>query len=44
MHHSSVIKRFRWAHLDSFKRLGKSLESWRDGILNYFKNPISNAA
>ena len=40
----SVVKRFKGSRFDPFKRLGKSLESWRDGILNYFGNPVSNAA
>jgi transposase len=38
-----VVRRFRCSHLAPFKKLGLSLKSWRDGILNYFNNPISNA-
>ena len=39
-----VVRRFRCSHLAPFKKLGLSLKSWRDGILNYFKHPVSNAA
>jgi transposase len=39
-----VIRRFRCSHLEPFKKLGLSLKSWRDGILNYFKHSVSNAA
>jgi len=29
--------------LEPFKKLGLRLKSWRDGVLNYFKHPISDA-
>jgi transposase len=39
-----TIRRFRCSHLAPFKKTGLSLKSWRDGILNYFSHPVSNAA
>jgi len=39
---SAYISVCRRSRLPSFKKLGKRLGKWKDGILNYFDHPITN--
>lgn len=39
-----IIKKFKKSEAEEIKRMGRSLENWREEILNYFEFKLTNAA
>ena len=40
----SRAKKFKKSEAEEIKRMGRSLENWREEILNYFEFKLTNAA